>query len=155
RIGVRRMEMDRVDAQVAGDFQFHAQSGINAGEHADRPFFHDSQSKSKRDLVWRWCRFARTNPTRERGTSSLWRRGLWFNKSTSSNRADTRTVGNRPNVSESARKMGLIPAQRRPSVYSSAGQCQTADSLFVGDRSTRGTTRSASLESSKYVACSK
>ena len=37
---VRGMKLNRRHAQIAGDFQLNPQPGIEAGKHADRPFFH-------------------------------------------------------------------------------------------------------------------
>ena len=41
---VRGVELDRGNAQFAGHFQPHAQAGVDAGKHAQGPFFHRSCS---------------------------------------------------------------------------------------------------------------
>ena len=37
---VRGVELDRRHAQFMGHFQFHAQAGVDAGKHAQRPLVH-------------------------------------------------------------------------------------------------------------------
>ena len=48
RGGVRRVQMNRANAQVAGDLQPHAQPGVDARKYANWPFFHGELSSGTR-----------------------------------------------------------------------------------------------------------